>query len=536
MAFGSREDLKEAWTVDISKGGMFIRTDAPPAFGTKLSIRFTTPDGNLALDAEVVHVVDAENAKAFNQPAGVGVQFTDLSGEVRTQFEQYVDGLADNLSGDLPTEQHDYESLEVLIADARRVMDELQASRLYSALDVDPGASRDEIELRVQTLCERFSDPPPDSPPPKVARLERVSRQLERASELVANPLRRLHYDFHNGHIRVEERRTAGEDMAHLREVWQQAFPDKVDKAQKRIEKALALEATDMAACLQVAEEALALDPFNDDLREACVGWAMGNAVTGSVGERAAAPTEDAVDETMIPLIISELRVIELQDKPSNHFELLGVDKNAGESEITKAYLAKSKRYHPEALAGHVTDDVLQVAVDLQTRLDTAYRTLNHPSARQSYVDKLEGKSAAGPQRMTEAMMAFELAKVNLRKGIPGEARKLMEKAHGLVPENPTYAAMYAWSMVTDRCFSRSTATSKGKQLLEEAIETAKNVGPKDPMLIGQWHYYLARLFREAGNDDAAVINYDKALALNPSLKEARTERRVITMRKDKAQ
>ena len=73
-----RSELKTLWMEDISKGGLFVRTDNPPPRGSTLEVLINTPDGDLVLKAEVVHVVDEGSAKASGHPAGVGLQFCDL--------------------------------------------------------------------------------------------------------------------------------------------------------------------------------------------------------------------------------------------------------------------------------------------------------------------------------------------------------------------------------------------------------------------------------------------------------------------------
>ena len=523
IEFESRSALHEAWTVDISKGGMFLRTDAPPPFGTRLTIKFTTPGGVLDLEAEVVHVVDAASAAAFNQPPGVGVQFVDLSDDVRKRIEAYVDGVAQRLSEEL-AEDKSYEPLHVLLADARRIMDALQASRIYAALEVDPGATRDEIELRVQTLCERFSAPPPDSPPPRVARLEQVVRQIERLSELVANPLRRLHYDFHHGHVRAEERRAASEDIEYLAQVWAQAFPERVERAKQLAERALAIEDVSLEECAKLAEEARANDPFNEDLRVAHERWSSGDKVGGSAVASAGAESE-------IDAIVADLRAFAAAEEP-NHYDLLGVARDASPDDVTKAYFAKSRRFHPDGLHHRVDEATLRIAIDLQAKLNAAYRTLHHPAAREAYRRKLEH---VPPEVMKagEALMAFEMAKVHLRKGSPELARPLLASAHASEPDNAAYAAFYAWSMLVDRDFDRKTALEEGQKLLEAAIATARAAKAKDPILIGQWTYYLGCLFRERGDAREAIRAFDVALSLNPHLKEASMERRVLKMRQD---
>ena len=70
-----REELRQLWVRDISKGGVFVETEEPPPTGTKLEVRLLTPDGLVSLHGQVVHVVDNESAQRFNMPLGVGLQF-----------------------------------------------------------------------------------------------------------------------------------------------------------------------------------------------------------------------------------------------------------------------------------------------------------------------------------------------------------------------------------------------------------------------------------------------------------------------------
>ncbi|MEM7677533.1 MAG: FHA domain-containing protein, partial [Myxococcota bacterium] len=75
VELSDREELRQLWINDISKGGVFIETSTPPSTGTRLEVRLLTPDGTLSLHGQVVHVVDAASARQFNMPAGVGLQF-----------------------------------------------------------------------------------------------------------------------------------------------------------------------------------------------------------------------------------------------------------------------------------------------------------------------------------------------------------------------------------------------------------------------------------------------------------------------------
>lgn len=526
VEFANREELKEAWTVDISKGGMFIRTPQPPPHGTRLEIKFQMPDGRLVLTAEVVHVVDPESAVAFNQPAGVGVQFVDLSKEVREKIEAYVEGLASQLDVDL-TGDVASEPIEVLVQEARRVMEALNASKLYEALDVPPSATTDEIDARVEELCQRFAHPPHDSPPPKVARLQRAARALDRASGLFKNSHRRLHYDFQSGFVRAEERLSEGQDAEHLREVWKEIFPDRVGSAKDLLRKALQKEQLSaFDECCKLVEQALQLDPFNQDLRRAREKWKNEETV-GARQKTAQAADASAVEEDVAKL---GARIAGM-----SYFEVLGVSEEASAQEVARAYLEKARRFHPDALRGRVSPELLRTAQSIHGRLNTAYKTLSDASARKSYLLQLKAK-AAEPATADDAKVHFEMGTLHMRKSEYAEARQRFHLALEVQPNDPELMAAYAWSMIADPSFDRSIAFGKGRELLDAALERTTIETPVKRKRSAQYHYYLGRLHREQGDTTTALAEFKRALELWPKLAEASTEVRLIQLRSSRSE
>lgn len=527
VELANREELKEAWSVDISKGGMFIRTEDPPVHGTRLEIQFQLPDGRLLLTAEVVHVVDPESARAFNQPAGVGVQFVDLSKEVREKIEQYVEGLAARLDLDL-TGDVDFEPLEVLVEEARRVMEALNASKFYEALDVSPSATTEELHERVEELCQRFAHPPHDSPPPKVARLKQAARALDRASALFKNSVRRLQYDFQSGHVRAEERLAEGQDPEQLRHVWKESFPDRTGRAKDLLKQALHQETRGaFDRCSALAEQALELDPFNENIRRARDKWKNQETVGAPPEEPQPEPGPD------VDRMVQELTELRGKLAKMTHFEILGLQEDASAQDVARAYLRKARRYHPDALRGRVPPDLLPTAQAFNGRLATAYKTLSDATARKSYQLQLKADSAA-PATGDDAKVHFEMGMLQMRKSEYGEARQSFHLALEAQPNDPELMASYAWSMIADPSFDRSVAFTKGKELLDAAIERATVETPMKRKHKAQYHYYRGRLHREKGDGDAALREFKRALELWPKLAEASTEVRLLQLRRSK--
>lgn len=522
VELADRRDLQQLWTLDISKGGLFIQCEAPPANGTELEVRLSTPDGTLALRARVVHVVDAVTARTLGQTSGVGLQFIDLSKELRTKIERYVDGLESRLTADLVARDETAEPLEDLLEQARAVNAAISASDLYGALGVDPGASNAAIQERVAELCNKFAHPPADTSPPKMARLKQVASQIDRAAALFANPLRRLHFDFNHGFVRVDERRAAGEDLEHLRAVWFEAFPEKVAKARELARAAIGcVESDRLKEGADLAKQAIELDPFNEDLRSAEEQWRGGKSA-------AARPQDPGQQAPVVDVsqIMQELLQLQSGLKKMGDRQILGLNEKATTQDIDRAYRERSSRYDPLALRGQVPPSVLKIADDVKRRLELAYKTL---SMRQRPPQQaVEAVDESDPATKNEMGVVF------LRKQNYVKARELFKEAMTRAPANAEYKANYAWSMIVDASFDRREAMKLAQPLLEQAIDKAPSFQSLDKKKLARYHFYLGRLLREQGKLVSAKERFESAVELDAGLTEAATELRLIEARTKK--
>ena len=87
--FTSVEEFILEYVSNVSRTGVFIRTDDPLAIGTKVNLRFTVIMDELETiegQGEVVRVVK----QGKDEPAGMGVVFTELNNYSKKLIERIM--------------------------------------------------------------------------------------------------------------------------------------------------------------------------------------------------------------------------------------------------------------------------------------------------------------------------------------------------------------------------------------------------------------------------------------------------------------
>lgn len=275
-----REDLRDLWMRDISKGGLFVETRSPPAPDTQLEVQLETPEGVIQLQAVVVHVLTEEMATSFGGQSGVGVQFIDLDPATRDAIQAYIEGVADQLKGGssdlnrMPASESD-----ALLQLAKQFLQDAEKRDFYEALGLRPTASYQSIIETAVSLQQRLSEATHRVPPTLAARLKAALNVLGRVRRVLTHEQGRLEYDFRNGHIRAGERIKAAKagqaaSLATLRQAWNRVFPERVDRAALLTRKAFAArQRQDLAAAIDAGRSALELNPFFEELKQTVEVW-----------------------------------------------------------------------------------------------------------------------------------------------------------------------------------------------------------------------------------------------------------------------
>jgi uncharacterized protein (TIGR02266 family) len=86
------QDLLTDYSVNISTGGVFLKTDHPLPADTPLSLEFSLPNLSSPLHCQgrVAWVNSSMNAKKPQLPPGMGIQFLDLSLDYMYAIREFI--------------------------------------------------------------------------------------------------------------------------------------------------------------------------------------------------------------------------------------------------------------------------------------------------------------------------------------------------------------------------------------------------------------------------------------------------------------
>jgi uncharacterized protein (TIGR02266 family) len=92
VRFTTVEDFVLAYVADVSQGGIFVRTNTPPALGARVTVRLELPDGGPPAETvgTICHRLLPEHPRGGRDP-GAGVQFEDDNPEFKARIEKFLD-------------------------------------------------------------------------------------------------------------------------------------------------------------------------------------------------------------------------------------------------------------------------------------------------------------------------------------------------------------------------------------------------------------------------------------------------------------
>ncbi|HET6440207.1 MAG TPA: DnaJ domain-containing protein [Anaeromyxobacter sp.] len=160
----------------------------------------------------------------------------------------------------------------------------------------------------------------------------------------------------------------------------------------------------------------------------------------------AAAPTASP-SAAVVPLDLAVLRTVLEKQKGADHFQVLGVKRDAAAAAIKAAYFQLARSYHPDAVPPDAPPEAKKLCADVFARLSEAWAVLGDEGRRVEYLEELKSGGAADVDvmRILHAETVFQEATVLVKARRYDDAMTKLGEALQLNPEEPEFAIWKAW-------------------------------------------------------------------------------------------
>jgi len=236
-----------------------------------------------------------------------------------------------------------------------------------------------------------------------------------------------------------------------------------------------------------------------------------------------AAVDESEMDEKTLS-IRNEVKAKALSMASQNYFEMLGVDVDAPQAKIRKAFFELAKKFHPDKCNTPMLQDLLELYDYIFTNISEAHNCLINPDSLERYKATLDPNalSKEEEEKQVRAILyaegSFQNALVAYKKRDFRKSKKLLEETLEKNPEHGDCIALYTWI----RAMERGT---KGKvEDLIRDMEKALDLMPKSE----QANFFMAMLLKRSGLLSEAVNYFEKTVEINPQNVDAAREIRLI--------
>lgn len=208
-------------------------------------------------------------------------------------------------------------------------------------------------------------------------------------------------------------------------------------------------------------------------------------------------------------------------ERASDHYEMLGVARQASADELKNAYHALARRYHPDRF--HRADAQLRNRIDSAfARVARAYEVLGDQSSRASYDARFvvpDSTSEVAGERSSQqtSKAAEERAESSFRKGVaamkqnqPQQALPFLAEAASLEPRRARYRSEYGRALIND---------PKTRRIAETELKAAIELEPNNIA----HRVALAELYKALGLRRRAAGELQRALSADPKNSAARS-------------
>ncbi len=222
---------------------------------------------------------------------------------------------------------------------------------------------------------------------------------------------------------------------------------------------------------------------------------------------------------------IEEIRAVADSISSKNYYQILGVEQHAAAADISAAFFALAKKWHPDRL-GPEFAEVKDLAVSVFSRMSESHQTLADPDRRQQYdeVVKSGGGSAEDQeavQRVMRAVTEYQKAEVLHKKRSLESAELCARRAMEDDPEQADYVALYA-TIASER---------RGDGRMDDLIALLDGAIRREPQN-ERARFARARIYKRMNRMDVAIRDFRWVAEQNPNNLDAVRELRLYRMRR----
>jgi tetratricopeptide (TPR) repeat protein len=241
---------------------------------------------------------------------------------------------------------------------------------------------------------------------------------------------------------------------------------------------------------------------------------------------------------TLQPVSPDEIRrliaiKISALDAGADHFQLIGVARNASDEAIRNAYFELAGKLHPDRLRAANITDLDDQSQRVFAEINVAFGVLASAQKRAQYLAELESGGAGGKRQQEAESMAsrvmaaeehFRRGEWSLRRNGFADALAQFEKALELNPGEAEHHALLGWALW---CATEDKESVK-EQVMAKLQRAQEMVAKCLPAL-----YYRGRVEAMLGKDESALRCFQRVAEIDPSYQDARLQVRLLESRRE---
>ncbi len=201
----------------------------------------------------------------------------------------------------------------------------------------------------------------------------------------------------------------------------------------------------------------------------------------------------------------------------ADHFEVLGLKRDAAGPQIKLAYFQLAKTYHPDAVPAGAPPEVRKLCADVFAKVSEAWSVLGDDASRAAYLEELKSGGPANIDVMAifKAESTFQEGTLLVKARKYADALARFTDAMALNPDEAEFGMWKAWCDFL-------LAPEKRKQLSPSGgeIEAALKKNPR----CAQGYLFLGQMAKLAGDLALAERQLKRGLAVAPDHAELQRE------------